>query len=168
MFKKKTCNKSYHRLADELIDFLNQWITNISKESLNKFATPMRALLNTNHQTTRERKMWKTWKKDGEGGREQEEKKRSKRNRGKIENGYRGGGKRKKERERGRAEQQRQHGPAVGARLYFNYTAGCEKARPISLFLSLSLFLLPPPVPPLVPSSSLCRRAVVHHRNAKK
>jgi len=107
----------------------------------------------------------KTRKKDGEGGREQEEKKKSKRNRGKVENGYRGGGKRKKERERERAEQQRQHGPAVGARLYFNYTAGCEslvQSRCFSLSLSLASSRS------LVPSSSLRRRAVVHHRNAKK
>lgn len=51
------------------------------------------------------------------------------------------------EEKRKKAEQQQQHGPAVGARLYFNYTAGCARASsnlvgPLSL--SLSFFLSPP------------------------
>lgn len=44
---------------------------------------------------------------------------------------------------REREHQQRQHGPAVGARLYFNYTAGCEslvQSRCFPLLLSLPPF----------------------------
>ena len=53
------------------------------------------------------------------------------------------------EEKRKKGEQQQQHGPAVGARLYFNYTAGCARASsnlvgPLSLSLTLSLFLSPP------------------------
>ena len=48
------------------------------------------------------------------------------------------------EEKRKKGEQQQQHGPAVGARLYFNYTAGCARASsnlvgPLSLSHSLSL-----------------------------
>ena len=85
------------------------------------------------------------------------------------------------EEKRKKAEQQQQHGPAVGAPLYFNYTAGCARASsnlvgPLSL--SLSLFLpfssraivrspLHYPVA-LVGLFWFRRQPVVYHRNAKK
>ena len=87
------------------------------------------------------------------------------------------------EEKRKKGEQQQQHGPAVGARLYFNYTAGCARASsnlvgPLSLSLSLSLsfFLLQShrslssalhPVA-LVGLFWFRRQPVVYHRNAKK
>ena len=87
------------------------------------------------------------------------------------------------EEKRKKGEQQQQHGPAVGARLYFNYTAGCARASsnlvgPLSLSLSLSLsfFLhqshrsLSSALHPvaLVGLFWFRRQPVVYHRNAKK
>lgn len=83
------------------------------------------------------------------------------------------------EEKRKKAEQQQQHGPAVGARLYFNYTAGCARASSNLVGpLSLSLFLpfssraivrspLHYPVA-LVGLFWFRRQPVVYHRNAKK
>lgn len=69
-----------------------------------------------------------------------------------------------------RRQQQQQHGPAVGARLYFNYTAGCARASS-NLVGPLCSFLCPSFVLYLCASVGLLwfrRPAVVHHRNANK
>lgn len=70
----------------------------------------MRVLLNTNHPTARTEDVEDAEKRRSSG------KKKSKKSSGEG----------RKWIWRRREEQQRQHGPAVGARLYFNYTAGCE------------------------------------------